>query len=247
MHGRVLVVSPHLDDAILSASAQLSRARVQVVTVCAGIPPADTPPGTWDVLTRARSAAERVEERLREDLVAFSHFDCAVERLDELDDQHRGHALDTESVTGRLAPFVAAAGEMWLPVGIGRHPDHVAVREAALAAHRLTGAGERAVHFYADVPYAIPYGWGPVPGASSRGPDTVDVEGWRQGQLKRCGVAAAHLGPPEWQELTPDTGARKRRALHAYRTQIEALGLDRILRCDPDSLLTYELSWRLVV
>lgn len=245
MRGRVLVVSPHLDDAILSASAQLSRARTQVVTVCAGIPPADAPPGTWDVITRARSAAERVRERLQEDIVAFTHFDCAVERLDELDGQHRKQALDTGSVAERLAPFVAAAREIWLPVGIGGHPDHIAVREAALAAHRLAGAGERAVHLYADVPYAIPYGWGAVPGASSSGLDTVDVDAWRRWQLKRSGVAMAQLGPPVWHRMTPDVGARKRRALHAYRTQIEVLGLDRILRCDPDSLLTYELSWRL--
>jgi hypothetical protein len=49
----VVIVSPHLDDAVLSAASQLLRPGARVVTVCAGEPPAGTPLAYWDRLTGA--------------------------------------------------------------------------------------------------------------------------------------------------------------------------------------------------
>ncbi|BFP52494.1 PIG-L deacetylase family protein [Streptomyces griseus] len=247
MSSHILVVSPHLDDAVLSAAAQLCRGddeQVRVVTVCAGVPAADAPPGLWDVITRAASAAARVEERLREDDGAMSHFACSTERLGELDGQHRGEPLDITAVAEQLIPFLADASEVWLPSGIGGHLDHRSVRDAGLLAREKSAGGEVPAHLYADVPYSIPYGWGNVaPDRETAG--SVDVEAWRQWQLGRCGASDLPLGEPRWHELDEASGERKLRALNEYATQTEVLSLDRILRCDPDSLLRYELSWPL--
>lgn len=73
----VAVLSPHLDDAVLSLGAAIHAAaaegtRVRIVTVLAGDPDSVEAPGDWDRRAGFRTAGEATRARRREDLVACS-------------------------------------------------------------------------------------------------------------------------------------------------------------------------------
>jgi LmbE family N-acetylglucosaminyl deacetylase len=167
--GPLLLLSPHFDDAALSCSALLERGeRVQVVTVFAGEP---SPPrrGEWDEVCGFRDSAESLRTRRAEDERALAEHELSFLPL------HEGQYLEGPRPVedaGTLADAVVAAdGVLAVPAGAGwrgsrlrrrleralrrrvdpgRHPDHVFVRDAALAA-----AGDRSVVLYEEVPYAF--------------------------------------------------------------------------------------------
>jgi LmbE family N-acetylglucosaminyl deacetylase len=230
----VVVLSPHLDDAVLSAWSVLrSAAAVMVVNVCAAVPPAGpTPP--WDHLTRARDPASRVRERLAEDRAALALAGGEAVYLDFVDAQYRDGPLDRDELVRALAQAAPEASELWAPGGIGGHSDHVQVRDAALA---LAGAGGPPVRLYADLPYAVRYGW---PEWVSGEPDEsgLDLKAWWGGFLPP-GTAI----PGRREELPPAEEELKRRALAAYETQWTALdsGARRLL--STGSTLRYEASF----
>src|SRR5690242_11145568 len=68
----VVVISPHLDDAVLSLGAALSwaarhGARVTVLTVLAGRPDSSTPAGEWDAGSGFGTEGEAATARREED------------------------------------------------------------------------------------------------------------------------------------------------------------------------------------
>ncbi|TYK53224.1 PIG-L family deacetylase [Actinomadura decatromicini] len=241
--GAVRVFSPHLDDAVLSASVQLTRPHAEVVTVFAGAPPASVEHTEWGRLTRARSAAERHRERLAEDDAAMSMLGCARRRLDEPEDEFRTGELDLGRLADRLRAEIAGAAEIWIPAGIGGHPDHVALRRAVLAA--LDAAADRAtpVHLYADLPYTISHGW-PTWVTGAEPAEYLDPDRWVVDELVSNGVDPdALVGRAV--RLAADERERKARAVGAYRSQLPALGLGP---ADPHrwtALLGHEAAWRL--
>ena len=149
---RRVVVSPHLDDAVLSAWSALSEggAHVAVVTVFAGVPPRDTPLSAWDRHTAAEGAAELVLRRREEDASALGVCEVGHIHLDFLDVVYRSAAVPRAAIVAALRDVVAEADEVWVPGGVGGHPDHLATARAALDA---VGAGT--VRMYADLPYAF--------------------------------------------------------------------------------------------
>ncbi|WP_067900620.1 PIG-L deacetylase family protein [Actinomadura chibensis] len=241
--GAVRVFSAHLDDAVLSASVQLARPGAEVVTVFAGAPPEDVENTEWGRLTRASSAAERHRERLAEDDAAMSALGCAWRRLDEPEDEFRTGAPDLGRLADRLRPDVADAAEIWIPAGIGGHPDHVALRRAVLAA--LDAAGDRAtpVHLYADLPYTIAHGW-PTWVTGAEPADYLDPDRWVVDELVGNGVDPAGLARRAVR-LAADERARKARAVRAYRSQLPALGLGPADTHRWTALLAHEAAWRL--
>ena len=54
----IVAVSPHLDDAALSASAAFSAGGATIATVFTALPPAGWPGGWWDRLTARFSGSE---------------------------------------------------------------------------------------------------------------------------------------------------------------------------------------------
>ena len=232
-----LVLSPHLDDAVLSASARLA-AGAHVVTVFAGIPPEDAPRGEWDVLTRAGSAAARVRERRAEDVAALAVFPATFQHWDFLDGQHRSEAADVAAIAARIRPLLGSATELWAPAGIV-HPDHAAVSDAALAA--AVEAGLEAVTLYADVPHAIPYGW-PESVSGEPDPGYLDRDAWLDDQLKGRGFDLGAMDR-EVVRLDEETVAAKRRALLAYPTQLAAVGMDASGISRSQSLIRFEVAW----
>jgi len=90
---KIVVVSPHLDDAVLSLGAALSRAarhdaEVTVLTVLAGDPASTVPAGSWDAQSGFRTAGDAATARRQEDARACSILGVAPRWLPFGDEQY---------------------------------------------------------------------------------------------------------------------------------------------------------------
>jgi LmbE family N-acetylglucosaminyl deacetylase len=176
----VIVLSPHLDDAVFSAwHVLISADQVEVINIFAGVPEC----GFVTPLDRAHGAEESaawVERRRAEDRAVLASIGRSVRNLDLLDVAYRAEAMGLTAKGGEPAvddfvatvaaqPALAVAPEelrstivaalpagstIYAPVGIGGHPDHVAVRKVAVL---LAGEGWT-VRLYADSPYFARWG-----------------------------------------------------------------------------------------
>ncbi len=232
--GRVVVLSPHLDDAVLSAWSVLSGPReVQVVNVCSALPSSGLL-SPWDRLTGATDSRLRMLERLREDRVALRRAGREATPLDFPEAQYRHGALEPGALRGALEEAIDGAAQLWAPAGIGGHDDHLQVRDAALG---LATSGGPPVTLYADLPYAVRYGW---PSWVSKGDDDphLVVEEWWQRFLPSGLdlVAARHA-------LSVTDAQGKLHALAAYRSQLPGLNGGPIELLTRPCIIRYEVSW----
>jgi LmbE family N-acetylglucosaminyl deacetylase len=232
----VAVLSPHLDDVVLSAWSLLhGRRDVRVVNVFTDIPPAGVV-GVWDRRTGATDSAARMHERLAEDREALALAGREPTSLGFLDEQYRSRPIDPASLAHAVRMGVDDVSELWAPAGIGGRKDHIQVRDAALEVADEAGC---TVRLYADLPYAVKYGW------------PVWVTGHEhQGELTPAAWWARFL--PAGRGLTPtrhefsETETRcKLRALDAYRTQFPALCREYPGMLDRATIMRYEVSWAL--
>jgi len=239
----LVAVSPHLDDAALSASAALGRGGATVVTIFTALPPQDRPVTWWDRLTGATSSLERQRERLAEDVAAMRLLSARGVHLDEPEALYRDGDPDLCLAVARLTEILGAADEVWLPSAIGGHRDHMLARDAGLRA--AVAAGRSEVVLYADFPYVIAYGW---PSWVSGGPNRgyLDAGFWLADQLSSAALDPGDLTPVVTR-LSPAQRAVKAELIAAYRSQAPALRLaPPALAADP-SKLDYELSWRMAL
>ncbi|MGI9009356.1 MAG: PIG-L family deacetylase [Streptosporangiaceae bacterium] len=236
----ITAVSPHLDDAALSATAALAGREATVVTVFTAMPGADRPVTWWDQLTGATSSSQRQRERLAEDAAAMTLLGARGVHLDEPEALYRDGDPDLDRAAARLTELLAGAGQAWLPSAIGRHRDHMFARNAGLRA--AAAAGHDEVVLYADFPYVIAYGW---PAWVSGRPDGgyVDAGFWLTDQLASAGLSEVGLAPVVTR-LSPQHRELKARIIAAYRSQAPALRLAPAdLAADPGKL-EFELSWQ---
>ncbi len=236
---------------MLSASLRLASPSARLVTVFSAAPPDGLGVTEWDVLTRASSSAVRHRERLAEDAAAAAVLGCATVYLDQPENSYRdGAPADLAAAAEAVAPLLPGAAEVWVPAGIGGHPDHRAAREAVLSAVRRLPAPPP-VYLYADLPYTIRHGWprwvSGEPGEAYLDPDIwldLDPDAWLD-----LGPARARPGPgpPRAPGLPPDpgpAGAEGRRSSLLPPTQLAALDVV------PDSgprwtnLMSHEVVWR---
>jgi LmbE family N-acetylglucosaminyl deacetylase len=215
----IVAISAHLDDAALSASASLAGVDATVLTVFAGMPPAEIGLASWDAHTGATNSADRQTERLAEDAEAMRILSARGRYLDELDSQYRppGQVPDLERVAQSIAGYFGGVGgeetEAWIPAALGGHPDHALARDAALRAAVI--AGLPGVVLYADYPYVLSCG----------------LPSWPAGHLAEV-------------SLTAGQRETKTRIIRAYRSQSHALDLsDADLAANP-SKLDAEYFWR---
>jgi hypothetical protein len=153
---RTVILSPHLDDAVLSCWHLVDSPRaVSVVNVFTKVPPPGTRLPPWDRLTGAHDPAARVRERLEEDRAALALAGREPTNLDFVEGQYRDEKPTLDEVLPSVAATVAAGDEIYAPAGIGGHSGHRLLRDAGLA---LVREG-LAVSFYADIPYATEFGW----------------------------------------------------------------------------------------
>ncbi|HEY1616004.1 MAG TPA: PIG-L family deacetylase [Streptosporangiaceae bacterium] len=236
-----LVVSPHLDDAALSASTQLGAGGVTVVTLFSAIPSADWPTTWWDRLTGAASSRDRQAARQAEDAAAMRLLGAKSIYLDELELLYRDSVPDLSAATVSLAECFRDAADIWLPAAIGGHPDHVMTRDAGLRAAAVSGRTE--VTLYADYPYVLRHGW--PPSLTGQAPTPfIDADYWLAYQLAQAGLDTAVL-EPELVVLDPAQRALKSEVIRAYESQTAALSLAPAdLAADP-AKLDYELRWKI--
>jgi LmbE family N-acetylglucosaminyl deacetylase len=219
----VAILSPHLDDAALSAWCVLRRDdRATVVNVFDGVPPAGTR-SDWDRRTGARDSSERMRERLDEDRRALAIAGRPSRSIGLLEVQYRDGPVDSARLDAALREATDDAEELWAPAGIGpdAHADHLLVRDWALA---RAPAGGLALHLYAELPYAIHRGWpGPGPGWERFLPPEATLE-------------------PRAERLDDDEVRLKLEALREYRTQWAALDGPKGIVSNP-LVIAHEVSW----
>jgi LmbE family N-acetylglucosaminyl deacetylase len=241
----IVALSPHLDDAALSASVRLYGAGATVLTVFAAMPPPGLTVSLWDRVTGASNSAERQAERLAEDATVMSLLSARGSYLDEREWQYRnaGPGPDVDQLAGRIAEHLTSADEVWLPAAIGRHPDHVLARDAGLRAAAATGHGD--VMLYADFPYVITYGWPSWVSGQPADP-YLNSEVWLAEQFAAAGLDAP-VRSAEVITLSPAQRTAKAEIIAAYRTQASALGLTAAALAREPAKLDFELCWRLTV
>jgi LmbE family N-acetylglucosaminyl deacetylase len=163
LEGDVAIVSPHLDDAVFSLGAAMSRAaragaRPFVLTVLAGDPASAAPAGEWDAEAGFRTAGEAAATRRAEDAEACRLLGVRAVWLPFSDHQYERGAPEAEI----LDAVVEAVGDaaVLVPGFPLLHEDHRWLSEL------LDGAWERGrVGVYAEQPYAAahtaapPHGW----------------------------------------------------------------------------------------
>jgi LmbE family N-acetylglucosaminyl deacetylase len=162
LSGRIVVISPHLDDAALSVGATIAHASrvgadVTVVTIFAGDPFSTTPAGLWDRGCGFRSAGEATRTLRKEDSVA-----CHILGAKSVWLPFRGIQYDRERDSRRilaaLEPHVNGVDLLLLPGYPLAHPDHAWVTEA------LFSKASEGLHvgFYVEQPYARQNSGGPT-------------------------------------------------------------------------------------
>ncbi|MEP7045353.1 MAG: PIG-L family deacetylase [Ilumatobacteraceae bacterium] len=149
----IVIVSPHLDDAVLSIGATMSTwsrrgLEMQLVTLFAGDPGRTTPPSYWDSKRGSATASEATMARRIEDAAA-ARVVGATPVWGPFDDSAYVAQRDPDVMWNFLRPHVEAASIVLLPGWPLSHTDH---RFATmLVLERLRGV---AVGFYAETPYA---------------------------------------------------------------------------------------------
>ena len=134
---RLVVLSPHFDDAALSAGYLLaSHPGSTVVTVMAGRPPRyPTEPTEWDTLAGFRAGDDVVALRREEDLKGLAELGARAHWLEfsdwqYLEPQQRPTA---EEVAAALEPAILEhrPTAVFAPMGLG-NPDHDLTHQAAM-------------------------------------------------------------------------------------------------------------------
>ena len=137
---RIVVVSPHFDDAALGASQMLLRhagsSATTVITVLGGRPPAyPDPPSDWDALGGFRAGDDVVALRQEEDRAAMEVLGAEPMWLDFADHQYLPKR--ERPTAAAVAPVLEAAilgrspTAVFLPMGLA-NPDHVMTHDAGM-------------------------------------------------------------------------------------------------------------------
>jgi LmbE family N-acetylglucosaminyl deacetylase len=201
--GTLVVLSPHLDDAVLSIGAYMhAQARlgtdVRVVTVFANDPASGDPPGEWDVLCGFASAAAGARARREEDVRACAIVGAEPRWLAFADDSY-GREPDPDEVWASIQRVVADSAVLLVPGFPLRHSDHAWLTR--LVVERRTELSPT-LGFYAEQPYA------------------------------RAVLDRGDPLPPEFARVPTNAADRlaKLRAASQYRSQLRPLGTRSLIR-----------------
>jgi LmbE family N-acetylglucosaminyl deacetylase len=158
----VVVVSPHLDDAVLSLGAAMAAwvrdgARVELLTVFAGDPESTAPAGGWDSRGGFATEGEAVRARRAEDDGASAALGVMPVRLGFGYQDYDRHG-DEREIGRAVVTAIGSADVVLLPGSPLSHPDH------ELLVRTIVGAplDARRLGFYAEQPYTQRAGGRPV-------------------------------------------------------------------------------------
>jgi LmbE family N-acetylglucosaminyl deacetylase len=223
---RVVVVSPHFDDAVQGAGLLLARhPGSTALTVFAG-PPAvyPDPPSDWDALGGFARGDDVVALRRDEDAAALAVLGAVPRWLEFADHQYvdaaeRASAQEVAVALGEALHDLAPTA-VFVPFGLG-NPDHDTTHQAARLV--LDDFPDLKWYCYED------QGYKHVPGLLA----------WRISGLFRAGWWPTPAVVPLDDDLD-----RKRQALLAYASQIPPLRRDHLLDERLDAHVP-EQHWRL--
>jgi LmbE family N-acetylglucosaminyl deacetylase len=235
----MVVLSPHLDDAVLSTFLWLAEADTEaiVVNVCDGIPPSGRA-SDWVRLCGGRDDAEQARRRQAEDEAALAMLGRSSTGLGFLEADERPAEATAERIAERIHDRVDAAAGLLAPIGMGSHPDHLATRDAAF---RLwTSESSLRLGLYADIPYAIRVGWPPWVSGGEPDPHLDPDVPWERA-LGRLPVPRDRL-LASVRRLEHDERVRKAQALACYASQIPALA-GGPHRSFGEEALSFEVIW----
>lgn len=164
-HRRILVVSPHFDDAPLSLGQSLTDGFLASCDVSVCVVFGRTNWSTRVHPTRGRAPAITAWRRLEEAWAARRFgYRSRAERFEEVilrtgssdpgDYRHSGDLSEDPlfaPIREKLRAWRVGCDELWVPAGLGRHVDH---RLVALAGASLVRSGTDGIAFYEDRPYA---------------------------------------------------------------------------------------------
>lgn len=125
---RIVVVSPHLDDGVLSLGAAMASwarrgSQVELLTVLACDPSSDAPAGGWDARGGFATEGESARARREEDRRASERLGATPRWLPFGSVDYERHGTDDEAAAA-VAAVVSGADEVLLPGLPLSHPDH---------------------------------------------------------------------------------------------------------------------------
>lgn len=212
---RIVVVSPHFDDAAMGAGLLLlAYPGSTVITVLAGKPPAyPDEVSPWDALGGFEKGNDVVAVRRQEDLAAMALLGAGHVWLDFPDHQYL--AVEDRPTPEQVAPALeeairaSEATAVFLPMGIA-NPDHELSHNAGLLVRAAIGEeeGSPAWFCYED------QGYKHLPGMLA----------WRVSKLFRGGLWPTPAIVPVGRDM-----AGKTAAIMEYATQVAPLEQDHML------------------
>ena len=217
--GRIVVVSPHLDDGVLSLGSTMwtatrRGARIELLTVFGCDPESEAAAGGWDSRGGFRTEGESARVRREEDRRACAILGVRPVWLAFGSVDYERHGAD-EDVVGSVVDAVEGADVVLLPGSPLTHPDHLWLARALVRERTLTPGH---VAWYAEQPYTRRTGTAP------------SAPGWLVDELGDA---------PTFERLHASPRARlaKWRAIREYRSQLPLLGMRRSVRRGPGSLV----------
>jgi LmbE family N-acetylglucosaminyl deacetylase len=228
---RVLVCSPHFDDAALGAAYVLFAHPGSTVVTAFGGPPAwyPDPPTEWDALGGFGAGDDVVALRREEDRAAMSVLGATPVWLDFVDHQYLAPAerAEPKEIGAALADVLesVAPSAVFVPMGLA-NPDHVALHDAGMLLaserrdltwfcyeeaqwpKRQSGGKSPLVFLYEDSGYKH------IPGMLA----------WRVSKLFRAGLWPTPMAVP-----VKVDHERKRAAIECYKSQLAPLNRDHAL------------------
>jgi LmbE family N-acetylglucosaminyl deacetylase len=208
---RVLVLSPHFDDAAMGAGHLLLAHPGSIVVTVFGGPPEQypDPPSDWDALGGFRAGDDVVARRREEDAAGMAVLGARPHWLDFVDHQYL--APEERAEPPEIATVLSAVIDdaqptaVILPMGLA-NPDHVAAHDAAMLV--AAGRADLAWLAYEDAGYQH------IPGMLA----------WRVAKLFQ-----SEFWPTPMIVPTVQDHARKRAAIECYRSQLPPLYADHAL------------------
>jgi LmbE family N-acetylglucosaminyl deacetylase len=211
---KIVVVSPHSDDAVLSLGAAIASwvrrgVVVELLTVLALDPESQAPAGGWDERAGFATESEAAVRRRDEDRRACAILGASASWLPFGSVDYERHGED-DDVRAAVGAALTGADAVLLPGSPLSHPDHVWLVRA-LAETPLPVVG-----LYAEQPYTRKDGAAPT------------APSWLEDAF----------GPADFRPVDAGLRARlaKRRAIRQYASQLPLLALVGSVRRGPASL-----------
>ncbi len=212
---KILVISPHFDDAVLSAGQFMAdRPDAEVVTIYGGFPLTASKVSTpYDKKCGFRNAEDAVAQRQRENNEALALLEATAFDLDLPDSQYENgfaNHVTTEQIIDYLQELLDKNEYEFImaPLGLG-HPDHVKVTSAVL---RLKT--DLPIYLWEDLPIRVVE------------PELVPP------RLAELGLNS--LDKLETPATTGDKMAKKIRSMLCYKSQVNTGILDPYLMYVPE-------------